>query len=262
MPNFIYLWPLWIVLVLFTLLLVGFAELVLVGVRRAVPRSMRFGHEESHFGAAVIHSMMVFYGLVAALLAVNVYETFTEVNHTVSREAAAISAVYRDASGYPEPMRSEVRAAMKAYTRYVIDEAWPLQRKGIAPTAGVDKVSRIQDMLDGFEPATEGQKIIHTETLLAFNELLLARRLRVDANREGLPAMMWHILFFGAFLCLASASFFHVTNVRLHALGIALLGTLIAVVLFMIFAWDRPYVGEFGVDPGTYELVYDQLMKD
>lgn len=254
-------WPLWVVLTLMILFLVGFTELAFLVVRRTVPESLKFGHEDGHFGAAIIHSMMVFYGLVAALLAVNVYEMYTEVSHIVSREAAAISAVYRDAGGYPEPVRSEVRQAIKDYTGQIIHEAWPQQRKGIIPTGGVALVTRIHSLLDAFEPATEGQKIVHVETLQALNELLIARRLRVDANREGLPGVLWGVLFAGAMLCLFAASFFQVSSPKLQAFGLGLLATLIAIVLFMIFAWDRPFVGEFGVDPGTYELVYEQLMQ-
>lgn len=261
MLNLLNQWPLWVVLTLMIVFLVGFAELAFLVVRRAVPDSMKFGHEDGHFGAAMIHSMMVFYGLVAALLAVNVYEMYTEVSHTVSREAAAISAVYRDAGSYPEPIRGEVRQAIREYTQQIIHEAWPQQRKGIIPTGGVSMVTRIHDLLDAFEPATEGQKIIHVQALQAMNELLIARRLRVDANREGLPGVLWGVLLSGAMLCLFAASFFRVSNPRLQAFGIGLLATLISVVLFMIFAWDRPFVGEFGVDPGTYELVYEQLMK-
>ena len=261
MLNIINQWPLWVVLVLMIAFFVGFAQLSFVVVRRIVPEALKFGHEDGHFAAAMIHSMMVFYGLVAALLAVNVYDTYSEVSHTVSREAAAISAVYRDAGGYPEPMRTEVRQAIKDYTQQIIHEAWPQQRKGIIPTGGVALVTRIHDLLDSFEPASEGQKIVHVETLQAMNELLIARRLRVDANREGLPGVMWGVLVFGAMLCLFSGAFFRVSSGGLHGLGLGLLATLIAIVLFMIFAWDRPFVGEFGIDPGTYELVYDQLMK-
>jgi uncharacterized BrkB/YihY/UPF0761 family membrane protein len=90
--------------------------------------------------------------------------------------------------------------------------------------------------------------------------MALARRLRVDANREKLPGVMWRLLIFGALLCLFAACFFHVDNPRLHQLSLAMLATLMALVLFMIFAWDRPYVGEFGIDSEAYRLVYEQLM--
>jgi hypothetical protein len=261
MPGFLYQWPLWGVLTLFILSLVGFSELALALVQRQRSRTGRQEEHAGEFVGVMVHSMFVFYGLIAALIAVNVYETYSEVYRTVSREAAAISALYRDSAGYPEPTRSQVQGSIRDYIQQIIHEAWPQQRRGQIPTGGVALVTRIEEHLFAFEPATEGQKIIHTETLRSFNEMAVARRLRVDANREHLPGMMWCVLIFGAFLCLFGASFFDVKSWSLHAILLGLVGVLIAVVLFMTFVWDRPYLGEAGIDPGTYELVYEQLMR-
>jgi len=260
MPDFLYQWPLWIVMTLMITGLVGFAQVSLRVVRRLFLPGLGFGEHQGHFGAAMIHSMMVFYGLVAALIAVNVYETYSDVGRTVSREVAAISALYRDTNSYPEPARSQIQSAIRDYVQQIITEAWPQQRRGQTPSGGGALVDRIQAALVAFEPASEGQKLAHAETLRACNEMLIARRLRVDANRERLPALMWRVLIAGALLCLFAACFFNVERRGLHALAVGLLGTLMAMVLFLIFAWDRPYVGEFGIDSEAYQLVYDQLM--
>jgi hypothetical protein len=50
----------------------------------------------------------------------------------------------------PQPKRSELEALLRDYTRYVIDEAWPLQRKGIVPAGAVKRVADFQASLVGF----------------------------------------------------------------------------------------------------------------
>jgi hypothetical protein len=261
MPGFLYQWSLWLVLTLFIVLLVGPAEIALALVQRRRSRTSRQEDLSDHFVGVMVHSMFVLYGLISALMAINVYETYSEVRRTVSREAAAISALYRDSAGYQEPTRSQIQGSIRDYIQQIIHEAWPQQRRGEIPAGGVALVTRLQERLFAFEPATEGQKIIHAETLRAFNEMAVARRLRVDANREHLPGMMWTVLIFGALFCLFGACLFHVESRSLHATSLGLLGVLIAVVLFLTFVWDRPYLGEAGIDPGTYELVYEQLMR-
>lgn len=261
MPDFLYQWPLWVGLTLIVVGLIVIAQVTLFLVRRFLPARMKFGHDDSHYGTAILHSMLVVYGLIAALIAINVYEVYAEVAKTVAREASAISALWRDAGAYPEPMRSETRNVIRDYTRQIITEAWPEQRRGITPGGGVAMVDSIQQKLHAFVPSSDTEKILHAETLRAMNEMFLVRRLRVDANREHLPTVMWRLLLFGAVLCMFAACLFHVSNPKLHALAVALLATLTAIVLFMIFAWDRPYLGEFGVDSEAYELIYDQLMK-
>ena len=53
----------------------------------------------------MVHSVMVFYGLAVALIAVNVFETSADVEKIVSAEASALAALYRDAETYPDPIR-------------------------------------------------------------------------------------------------------------------------------------------------------------
>jgi hypothetical protein len=92
------------------------------------------------------------------LLAVATYQNHSEVEKAVGSEASSLAALYRDVSGYPEPRRSELEALLRDYTRYVIDEAWPLQREGIVPPGAIKKAAVIQASLVGFEPPRNRRK--------------------------------------------------------------------------------------------------------
>ena len=116
-------------------------------------------------------------------------------------------------------------------------------------------------MLVQFEPATEGQKILHAETLRAYNQLIQSRRLRLDAVGTGLPGVMWAVIVIGAFISLSASFFFKVEEVRLHIIEVLLLAVFIGLVIFMILALDRPFRGDLGIRADPYQLVYDQLMK-
>ncbi len=39
------------------------------------------------------------------------------------------------------------------------------------------------------------------------------------------------------------------------------LAAFVGLVIFMIFALDRPFRGDLGLTPDPYQLIYDQLMK-
>ena len=261
MPEFLYQWPLWIVFVAMIGFFVGASQLMLLLIRRKLVSSFGAELHEGHFSSTLISSMMVFYGLVAALIAVNVYENYSDVHKVTSRESASISALYRDSAGYPEPTRSALQGAIRDYMQQIIHQAWPQQKRGEMPTTGVAMVTRIEEVLFAYEPISEGQKVLHLQTLQAFNEMAVARRLRVDANREGLPSSLWGVLIFGALLCLFAAGFEMAPSARMQSILQALLAALVAIVLFVTFVWDRPYLGEAGIDSGAYELVYEQLMQ-
>lgn len=152
-----------------------FAEVGLAVVRRRVLPRLRIREADSEFTGAMMQSVLVFYGLAVALMAVSVSQTYTDVSETISGEATALAALYRDVSSYPEPVRPQLQNELRDYVRYVIEEAWPLRRRGKVPGGGVAHVDRFQAILVGFEPSTEGQRLLHGETLRAYNQMIQAR---------------------------------------------------------------------------------------
>jgi len=52
-----------------------------------------------------------------------------------------------------------------------------------------------------------------------------------------------------------------VEDERLQKILVLLLSIFVGVVIFMIFALDRPFRGDLGLSPEPYQLIYDQLMK-
>ena len=107
-----------------------------------------------------IHATGVVYGITLGLIAVGAWENYNHVNVKVEEEAATLAAVYRDVMSYPEPYRSQLTGELKTYTRYLIDEAWPLQEKGIIPSGGVDQMNSFQKILYGYEPGNRGSENI------------------------------------------------------------------------------------------------------
>ena len=239
-----------------------FAVLGLVVVRRYVLPRLRIRESDSEFTGAMLQSVMVFYGLAVALMAVNVSQTYSDVSKIISSEATNLATLYRDVSCYPEPIRVELQKELRDYVDYVIHQAWPLQQRGQIPTGGVGLMNRFQASLTKFEPATEGYKLLHGETLRAYNQTIQARRLRLDAVGTALPAVMWGVIVAGAFIGLSASFFFKVEDARLHGILVLLLAAFVGLVIFMIFALDRPFRGDLGLRPDPYQLVYDQLMKN
>src|SRR5271169_3049137 len=110
------------------LLLCLFAIGGLLLVRRYVLPRLQIHHEDSHFSGTMVHSVMVFYGLAVALIAVNVFETYVDVSKIISQEATSLAALYRDVSAYPEPIRSHLQKELRDYVNNLIHDAWPLQQ--------------------------------------------------------------------------------------------------------------------------------------
>jgi hypothetical protein len=246
-------------LIIFSLAGVGLAGLF--AVRRYLLPHLRIKSKDAEFTGALVQCVMVFYGLSAGLIAVSVFETYSDVSRVTAAESTALASLYRDVSGYPQPTRERLQGKLADYTKFVIDEAWPLQRTGEIPTGGVGLMYAFQGELIAFEPATEGQKVLHYETLAAYNRMIVVRNARLESVRTALPGVMWVVVILGAAISLTPSFFFKVEDARLHAILVGLLAMFIGLVIFMILAFDRPFRGDLGIGPEPYQLIYEQLMK-
>src|SRR5215217_5029901 len=72
-------------------------------------------------------AIAVFYSLTVGLIAVSVWSNYSSVDDIVSDEAANIAGMYRDVSGYPEPIRTELQGQVRQFTEFIIKQAWPAQ---------------------------------------------------------------------------------------------------------------------------------------
>ena len=59
---------------------------------------------------------------------------------------------------------------------------------------------------------------------------------------------------------MCGSSFFKVDDVRLHGILVLLLAIFIGVIIFMVFALDRPFRGDLGLGSEPQQLVYEHLM--
>jgi hypothetical protein len=260
--DFVFSLPLWALALLLNAWLMGFAFAGLRAFRRWVLPRLNIGDEADLFySAAIMQSAMMLYALVAALTAVSVWTRHSEVSDIVSSEATAISSLWRDFSGYPQSERELLQGTLRSYTEQIINEAWPEQRQGRVPVGGVEIINRLQNDLFRVEPTTESQKILHAETLDAFNDLTQARRLRVDSVGVALPAVMWFVLLPGAMGCIFLVFFFRIRDTRYQTILAVSISGFLAMVLFVIVALDHPYEGAMAIGPDSYELILRQLMQ-
>src|SRR5262245_60891885 len=212
--------------------------------------------------SGTVQAIGVFYGITVGLIAVGVWNTNSTAGDLVSKEAAGIVALYRDTSGYPSPLREELRAELRDYTVFVINEAWPEQKagRGTLVTRGTRIMDEFQQRLYTFEPATPSQVALHGETLRAYNNLIEYRNLRIHAVNNSLSGIMWAVIWVGAAISIGVAYFYNIKDPKIHAILISLMGGFLAVVLFMIIVNDRPVYGAVSVSPEPYQLVLDRVI--
>jgi hypothetical protein len=252
---------------LFTLLTVLATTIIGIGgmfaTRRWIKR-LHLSHSHNEIISYFLGAVGVFYGITLGLIAISTWQTYTDVDTKVTLEASALGALWRDVSSYPEPDRTLLRDGLRAYTRDIIDYAWPLQRRGIIPSAGPTGrlfFTHFAESLYRFEPKTNGQLAIQITALNEFNTLASLRQQRYQTVNAGLPAAMWVLVLVGALVNLAVTWFFVAQNIQVQFWMTFLLSVVLGLLIHVLAAVDNPYRGEVSVSPEAIQLVYDQLMK-
>jgi hypothetical protein len=202
----------------------------------------------------------VLFGLLLGLVAVATYRNFSSVSDTVDKEASIVAALYRDFGAYPEPIRDRLRASLREYTRRTIEEDWPLQRRGIVPHGGTERITELSELLFAFEPSTSGQQILDTEALHQFNRVVEMRRSRLANVPLGLSSVLWWVVAFGALLNIILI-WLQDMEIHVHFILGGVLASILALVIFLIAALDNPFRGEVSIGPDSFALVYRVFMK-
>ncbi|MFM7161764.1 MAG: hypothetical protein ACKO3P_15525 [Planctomycetaceae bacterium] len=209
----------------------------------------------------ILSCFCVFYGLLLGLIAVTAYQNSAETEATVTREAAALSALYEDVGGYPAPHAQNLRWLLRDYTRHTIKYAWPLQRRGITPVEGGIRVSAFEEALHKFEPQTMSQQVLHAEAMRMFNNFLEHRRMRLLAVTTGIPPVMWFVVAIGAFINLAMVWLFDMKFTAHLFLG-GLLAAYLGAMIFLIAAMDNPFRGEVSIPPTAFESLFAKMVDE
>ena len=200
------------------------------------------------------------YSVTVGLIAVASWQNFANTVTLVSREASTLGVLYRDVGGYPEPLRADLRRALRQYTGFLIDQVWPAQQQGRLLDEPTGMLSAIHAELRAYHPADGGETIVHAEAMRHFDDLVDLRRQRVDRVDEGLPEVLWLVVGIGAAAALAVRCFLCVENLRAHAVLLTLLALFVGLLIYLIAALDRPFRGQASVSPDAYRLIIQRVM--
>ena len=205
--------------------------------------------------------VLTLYGITLGLVTVATWGNYTSIAGIASAEAAALTALYRDTDGYPEPTQTALRTQLRAYTDAVIRVAWPAQRQGRVSPDGDVRITALQHTLVSFNPRTEGERAVHQEALRQFNVLVEHRRRRAESVSASLPGVLWAVVLYGAAIVVALSYTFPLRAYVEHAWLTGVVTATMALLIFVIATLDHPYRGAVSVSPDAYQLALDHVMR-
>lgn len=204
-------------------------------------------------------SFALLHGLLLGLLAVAAYNNYSEKVASITAEASALAALYRDTDGFPEPVRSELRHTLKDFTRSVIEVSWPLQREGHVPTEAPRIMARFFEQIYDFQPSDAHDEAALAEALEQSNTLLSLQATRIAGINRGITTLMWWVVVIGTII---NIMLIWMVNGRrhIHVTLTALLSGFMGLIIYLIASLDHPFRGQVSVGPDAFVEVYQSMI--
>ena len=125
--------------------------------------------------------------------------------------------------------------------------------------AGWTLIDEIRVSLQEVEPRTQANEQLYAEGLDQIQRLADARRMRLVAAEEGIPAVLWGVLVFAGIAAVGFTYLFGLQNTWAHRLMVVTLAAVIGLVLFTIGAMEHPFSGGARIGTEAFELVLERF---
>jgi hypothetical protein len=208
----------------------------------------------------VYATMGVTYAVVLAFVVIAVWENYSATREVADREASAVGALYRVASGFPASQRETAQKALLGYAETAVEEEWPAMEDQEAPSprtaAALDELFAVYAQPDFVAAVNQEQ---YGDSLRLLDEVSAERRGRVLASNSGLPTVLWLVLLVGGVIVIAFAFLFGVESPYAQAAIIGALTVIISMLLFVVADAQHPFQGGFVVKPEGLESVLQQF---
>jgi TRAP-type C4-dicarboxylate transport system permease small subunit len=255
--------------IVYGVLVVGGVCLLALGglelVQRLVPAVSRQRHND--VAGFIYAALGVIYAVLLALVVIAVWEEYQAASETVEQEANASAEVFWLANRLPEPEGVHLQELVRSYAEEVVHKEWPLMEQGQAPLmtqtrgtpAGWTIIDDIRASIQGFEPRTKGEEQLYAEGLDQVQRLADARRMRLVAAEEGVPAVLWSVVVFGAIAAVGFTYLFGLESTWAHRLMVVTLAAVIGLVLFTVGALEHPFSGGARIGTGAFDLILERF---
>jgi hypothetical protein len=207
--------------------------------------SKPFVPEAARGGPTLIVTGALF-AVVLAFVTLAAFQTYNSAKAGALTEAEAVLDMSRTAALYPPSQRDQLRSDFVCYGRAVVDQEWPAMRNG--HPSGL-----VEYWIGAYRAAFGRLDLRSPREQLGFQDLLnlagtrtAGRQQRLSQATPSVPTPLWLALVLGGCIAVGAQLSLAGSHVRVHALLVAGLASVVAAGLLMIYVLDHPYQSHTG----------------
>ncbi len=234
-----------------TLIVLAAAALSVAGfltVSRYVPQ--RWLVADGDAASALYATIGMVYAILIAIAAIAVWEPRTGAAQSTDLEAASLTEAYWSANALAPDDRREVQQLLVRYLSTASGSEWASLRVRQSATVEAEQLFvQLRRRTDSVEPQTDRQVAASQQLSAQISAAAGARRARLAAATEGMPGLLWPILLLGGAISIVFLYMFGLERTFPNGLMMAVVGGMIALLLFVIYQVEFPFSRAFAVGP-------------
>jgi hypothetical protein len=229
------------------LIVVGGAVVIAVGgfltMKRWVPSLA--GNADSRSPSSAFGMASGLFSFVLAFTIGQLYTNFTRSNADAKQEATVLAQVLRTSQGLPG-VNVTIRQEVLEYAHEVRTVEWDDMEHGNSSVLAWHQVDAMYKTLEAHR-SDLGSNPLYSQVLARVNDLVNARRTRLDDANIALPDVFQLMLVLGAILALSTTFYFKPFGERIQIVMIGCAAVLVGTAMLVALMLDFPYSGGIAV---------------
>lgn len=257
--SFLLKLPVWLSFLIVILLAAGVAVLGLKIVRRKFSEDILKQHHE--VAGFIFNAFGLIYAVLLAFVVFATWSDYDESKLNVEKEANELADLYLDAASFPDTLRNNVRQALLKYAQIVYNTEWNYMEKGERDPQALIALHELWLIYSTVDYSKISNPAAYQESLKHLNDFAECRRLRLWNAVNTIPEVIWVVLIIGGLISLFYTYFFATRNVRAQYVMTSALTITNALILFLIYILDHPFVGTNAIGKEPFEMLIKMMMN-
>lgn len=212
--------------------------------------------------ASISSLIGIIYGVLAGLVCLYLMTNNDHASDAALSEGTAAANIYHGSRWLKEPLQQQLQTELRNYITNVITVEWPEMTTG--KTVDVENsynITKMSDALIKYPIITQADVMIVNNLIQEIKNLYKARQQRIQLSETELSPDIWLVILISTILIIVINYAFRV-NFYLHVFSITIFAIMAASILFLLVTLDRPFQGEFIVEPDALKSVLNLMNHD
>ncbi|NUR49172.1 MAG: DUF4239 domain-containing protein [Hamadaea sp.] len=215
---------------------------------------------DSDAASALYATIGMVYAILIAIAAIAVWEPRSAAASSTDLEAGSLVEAYWSADQLAPADRAEVRGLIVAYLGEAVGPEWTRLRVRHEPDDEAELLfTQLRQRVDAVRPQTDPEQNAYAQLSAQISAAAGARSGRLQAAGEGMPGLLWPVLLGGGLVSVLFLYMFGLERTFPNGLMMAVVGAMLALLLFVIYQVEYPLSRAFAVTPDSLVTALTRL---